>query len=276
MTTGYLFDIYPLDDKIILWIKSNKKIHRIETLWTPSLYVASDSKYKLDRLEKISTIKPFVKQYERINKIEKVSDLEKSLVLKITVKKTSDLLSLAKNIEKLDTFGNYKLYNVDVPPEQTYLYENNLYPLGKYKIKDDTWNELSSINETDYDLPIFTKIKLKIHAKRKQGIPKFTDVLDKIQINETTIQSDSETQMILDCVKMIHTLDPDFIITDNGDSWDFPYIAFRASKNKILRLLCQVRLVRYNCLAATFLYCPFHRIEIAEAVINDNRVHALS
>jgi len=234
MISGYLFDVYPLDDKIILWIKNNKKTHRIETQWTPSLYVASNSKYKLDRLETNSRIKPFVKQYKRTSKIEQVSDLEKSQVLQITVKKSSDLLKLAKNIERLDTFGNYRLYNVDVPPEQTYLYENNLYPLGKYQIKTNTWKELSNIDETDYKLPRFTKIKLKVHAKIKQNISKFTDAIDKIQVNDITIKSDSEQQMILDCVGIVQNLDPDFIITDNGDSWDFPYLVFRATKNKIL------------------------------------------
>ncbi len=233
MTNGWLFDAYTLDEKIILWIKNNKKLHRIEKQWTPSLYVASNSKSKLERLKTNYTIKPFVKQFIRTNKIEQVSDREKSSVLQITVKKSNELVKLAKIIEKLDRFGVYRLYNVDVPPEQTYLYENELYPLGRYKIKNNVWSELSNINETDYSLPEFMKIKLKIHAKTKQNIPKFTDVIDKIQINTITIKSDSEKQMILDCVNMIQKMDPDFIITDNGDTWDFPYLVYRASKNKI-------------------------------------------
>ncbi len=234
MITGWLFDAYSLDDKIILWIKNNQKLYRIERQWRPSLYVASNNKSKLERLETNTTIKPFVKKFQRTNKIEQVSDLKKSQVLQITIKKSSDLIRLARNIEKLETFGVYKLYNVDIPPEQTYLYENNLYPLGKYQIKNNTWKELSNIEETDYPLPKFTKIKLKIYARTKQNIPKFTDTIDKIQINNTIIKSDSESQMILDCIKMVQKLDPDFIITENGDTWDFPYLVHRASENKIL------------------------------------------
>ena len=113
MTNGWLFDAYTLDEKIILWIKNNKKLHRIEKQWTPSLYVASNSKSKLERLETNYTIKPFVKQFIRTNKIEQVSDREKSSVLQITVKKSNELVKLAKIIEKLDRFGVYRLYNVD-------------------------------------------------------------------------------------------------------------------------------------------------------------------
>jgi len=234
MITGWLFDVYVRDDKIILWIKNNKKLHRIEKQWTPSLYVASDSKSKLERLETNTSVKPFVKQFRRTKKIEKVSDLEKSNVLQIVLKKSSEIIKLAKTIERLDLFGVYRLYNVDVPSEQIYLYENNLYPLGKYEIKNSMWRELSNITETNYSLPEFTKIKIKIHAKTKQNIPKFTDVIEKIEINDIIIKSDFEKQMILDCVKKIQSIDPDFIITDNGDSWDFPYLVYRASKNKIL------------------------------------------
>ena len=232
--TGWLFDAYSLDDKIILWIKNNQRLYRIEKQWTPSLFVASDSKSKLERLQTNPVIKPFVKQFKTINKIEKVSDLKESRVLQVTVKKSSETILLARKIERLDKFGAYRLYNVDVPPEQLYLYENNLYPLGKYQISNDAWDELSDINEINYDLPEFKKIKLKVYAKTKQSIPKFTDTIEKIQINNITIKSDSESQMILDCVRMIQRIDPDFIITDNGDTWDFPYLVKRAIKNKIL------------------------------------------
>ncbi len=230
MIRGWLFDVYTLDDKIILWIK-NKKIHRLEKQWTPCLYVASD-RYKLDKLRKNPKIISLVKNYEWVNKIEKVSDIEESKVLKFTVKKSSDLIRLGKTIEELDKFGVYRLYNVDVPPAQSFMYENNLFPLGKYNIQD-TWMPQSDITETNYTLPVFTKINLQVNVKPTRKIPKFSDKIQSIQINDVTIQSESEMQMILDCVTMIKDIDPDFILTQKGDSWDFPYLAYRAGKNKI-------------------------------------------
>jgi DNA polymerase-2 len=235
MICGWLFDVYPLDDKIILWIK-NKKIHRLEKQWTPCLYVASDTRYKLDKLRKNSEITSLIKKYEWINKIEKVSDLKESCVLKFTVKKSSNLLHLGKTIEKLDKFGVYRLYNVDIPPAQSFMYEYDLFPLGKYTIQD-TWIPQSNIVDTDYTLPVFTKINLQVNAKTTRKIPRFTDKIKSIQINDATIQSDSEEQIILDCVRMIQDIDPDFIITLKGDSWDFPYLTFRAEKNKISKKL---------------------------------------
>ena len=84
-----------------------------------------------------------------------MSDTKKSKVLQITTKRSSEVLKIAKNIERLDTFGKYRLYNVDVPPEQMYLYENDLYPLGEFKFNENQWSETSNIYDTDYAIPNF-------------------------------------------------------------------------------------------------------------------------
>ena len=72
MICGWLFDVYPLNDKIILWIK-NKNIHRLEIKWTPSIYVASDNRYKLEKLRKNQQVLSLITKYKWVNKIEKVS-----------------------------------------------------------------------------------------------------------------------------------------------------------------------------------------------------------
>ena len=126
----------------------------------------------------------------------------------------------------------YGLYNVDIPPEQSYLYETNVYPLGQYKISKQ-WEEISNIKDTDYTLPAFTKISLQVNAKKTQKIPSKSDKIESIQINDITLQSESEENMINDCIDIINDIDPDFIITKKGDTWDFPYLAHRAEINKI-------------------------------------------
>jgi DNA polymerase-2 len=196
MICGYLFDIYPLNDKIILWIK-NKKTYRLEKQWTPSLYVASNTRYKLNQLTKIPKIISLIKKYEWVNKTEKVSDLKESKVLKLTVKTSSNLKLLGKTIEELDRFGIYRLYNVDIPPAQSFMYENDLFPLGKYKISD-TWISQSDILETDYTLPSFRKINFKVNPVAIKKIPQFTDKIKSIEINDVILESDSEKQIILD------------------------------------------------------------------------------
>lgn len=232
MITGWLFDAYALQNKMVLWIK-NKKTHRIEVDWNSSLYVASQNKHKLKELVKNPTIIPFLKNSSWVERFEKVSDLKKSKVLKLTIKNPFDLLPLARRIEQSDEYGTYLLYNVDISSEQIYFYENDLFPLGKYALKDNQWVGIYNALETDYNLPTFTKVHLKVNPKKNQALPTFSDQIESIQIDETTIQSDSEEQTIIDLVAMIKEIDPDFIITEKGDTWDFPYLAQRAQKNNI-------------------------------------------
>jgi DNA polymerase-2 len=79
---------------------------------------------------------------------------------------------------------------------------------------------------------------LKINT-RKGGIPKYTDKIRSIIItlardSETIeIQNESETDMINELTKEVSKFDPDFILTDNGDSFDFPYLIHRAEENNI-------------------------------------------
>jgi hypothetical protein len=46
MISGWLFDVYPLDNKMIFWIKqengSNNIIRLQDNSWSHSIYVASD------------------------------------------------------------------------------------------------------------------------------------------------------------------------------------------------------------------------------------------
>jgi DNA polymerase, archaea type len=85
-------------------------------------------------------------------------------------------------------------------------------------------------------IPAFKTIHLKINA-RKGGIPKYTDKIRSIIItlardSETIeIQNESETDMTDELTKEVSKFDPDFILTDNGDSFDFPYLIHRAEEN---------------------------------------------
>src|ERR671920_2362932 len=136
-TRGYLFDIYHIKDRAILWIKEEEgeendgNIKRCQYLWPAFMYVVSDKKHDLEFLLTNETILSFIKDYEFEYKFEYPSDRNKRQVLKLILNDSSQLVTLAKHIENLcSRFDHYRLYNVDVLPEQAFLYENDVYPLG--------------------------------------------------------------------------------------------------------------------------------------------------
>ena len=222
ISNGWLFDIYHLKDRIVLWIKEKKEgVKRLEYPWSPYIYAASDTKSELVSLIKNSQISSFVKEFEFKERYEYPHEQGKKEVLKLTVNDSSQIIALAKSIENLcKRFGHYRLYNVDVSPEQSFLYEQDIYPLGLYNIeeKPQARNGLTlhrlindksdSVDSFDYILPNFRFLSFDIISEKKTIANDFNDEILKIKVvsfdkdsdvNEKfSILEDTELETILE------------------------------------------------------------------------------
>src|SRR5207245_718749 len=79
-----------------------------------------------------------------------------------------------------------------------------------------------------------TKSKLlQIKTIKQDKITRITERINSITINKTQIQSENEADLILEFVKETQHIDPDLIFTEGGDSFDLPYLVYRAEQNGI-------------------------------------------
>lgn len=241
---GWLFDAYPQGDKMIFWIKreGGRTIRLEDSRWSHSIYVAADNKQELMTLIK----DPIVKDYEFVERYEKITDNSKSEVLKLTLINSAQAEALAKRIMLSSRFGKFRLYNVDLLPAQAYFYEHDLFPLafcqvaaskGKlFSLQDNIWS-------LDYKLPKFKTVHLGIKLKKQGRLPKFTDEIESISIkneDEDVIKidgSDDEVQALFTLADEIANIDPDFVFTQDGDAFLFPYLAHRANVNECSSIL---------------------------------------
>ncbi|MFZ0514441.1 MAG: DNA polymerase domain-containing protein, partial [Candidatus Nitrosopolaris sp.] len=252
--SGWLFDAYPLNDKMVFWIKQEKDsaatIRIEDDIWTHSIYAASDDKTILNSIlfAKTKRISNLVKYCEFESHYERITDIKRSEILKLTLVDSTKALLLARMIESIygdNIFCKIRLYNVDLSPAQSYFYEHDIFPLAFCKVVVSNgsslgWHLNDSVWSTNYKVPHFKSIHLKINTKKERSIPKYTDKIRSIVItvagdSETIeIQSESEIDMINELTKeVVGKFDPDFIFTDNGDSFDFPYLIHRAEENDI-------------------------------------------
>ncbi|MGN6708830.1 MAG: hypothetical protein ACTHKF_05725, partial [Candidatus Nitrosocosmicus sp.] len=149
ISKGHLFDIYHIKDKIVLWLKeiNGDNVKKFEYVWYPCIYVASDENYELTRLLKNEQILSSIKEYEFVNRFEYPSSPSQQKVLKLILKDSSQIIPLATYIEKFCArFGQYRLYNVDISPEQAFLYEKDLYPLGLYNLKEKLGGQTNGLD----------------------------------------------------------------------------------------------------------------------------------
>ncbi|HZD34104.1 MAG TPA: DNA polymerase domain-containing protein [Nitrososphaeraceae archaeon] len=270
--TGNILDLYHLNDTMIIWIKerNNNNIIRVkDEEWKHSIYIASDNKSDLTSLlchiHSNDKTMELVSYYTFINKYERATDGQQSEVLKLELSDPTKATTLAKSIERFgNRFGDYRLYNVDLSPVQAYLYEHDLFPLALCDIYYDRNNTLKRIVNkdnvwsTDYIVPQFRTALIKVDIKKDSSssissskIIRYSDAIKSISISvgntnngndnihnrHIEIDSGSEEQILNALEEEISRIDPDFIFTEDGDSFTFPYLIHRAKMNGKKELL---------------------------------------
>src|SRR5215208_4477601 len=254
---GWLFDAYPLDNRMVFWIKqeNGNTIRLVDNCWSHSIYVASDyiNKSELKKLilkqQQEGNNSELIKNYEFISKYEKITDIRRSDVLKLTLLDPTKALTLARRIERFDKFGKLRLYNVDLLPAQSYFYDHDIFPLAFCEVYNNTnsdnttcsklsWNikEDNDVWSIDYQMPHFKIIHLDIELNKEGKIPQHTDRIASISIKQNggediEIRNESEQDMIDELRSEVAKIDPDFIFTEDGDSFTFPYLVHRAEKS---------------------------------------------
>jgi DNA polymerase I len=188
---------------------------------------------KLEKLAYNKNISDHLKRIRFVEKYERVDDTSKSQVLELQLQDSNRMVQVAKQIESLESFGTYRLYNVDIPPVQSYYYEKDIFPLGNFSISNNFWKANDNVELADYTIPDFKKIELELVPKKQGKIARFTDTIDHIKINDLRLESENEIDLMLELVENVQSLDPDFIFTRSGDSFDFPYLLERAKQNGI-------------------------------------------
>ncbi|MDE1862254.1 MAG: hypothetical protein KGI33_05010 [Thaumarchaeota archaeon] len=232
MTTGLLFDSYPIGSTMVSWIKDGRGMTRIEDDWTPSIYVASDDRKNLERLARNGKVLQYISSDEIVERVERVTDAARSNVLRLRLRDSHSILDLARTVESLHGYGRYRLYNVDVPPAQSYFYEYDIFPFGRFARKNG-WVQEDDVESTDYEIPALRMAYVSVVPRKQSRLARPSDRIDSIIINGEIIRSGDETEIMLQLVSDIRRQDPDLVITSGGDSFDLPYLVHRASENGI-------------------------------------------
>jgi DNA polymerase, archaea type len=244
--SGWLFDAYPLDGRMVFWIKcEDGHSVRLEDDWTPSIYVGSDSKADLDMLARNLAVQHYTKKYDFVSRYERIRDHEQSTVLELKLRDSKDRLPLANTIEDIDVLEKFRLYNVDILPPQSYFYEHDLFPLARCSVERTDrslqWQLNDDVRFTEHRLPEFKVIHLDVKPRQERRLPSFNDKIDTVTLkdeNETIeIQERSEEDALHTLINEVGKIDPDFIFTDDGDEFQFPYLLGRAESNKMSLML---------------------------------------
>ena len=263
---GWLLDVSTYSEGVILWVKTAKeqKVIRIYHQFNPEFFAApkDDVGNDLKRMQYILTQNENVKKVRICEKYVKLEDPEKTKVLGVSIEKPS---VFKKTIKEIDKIGLFTLYNTDLPIAQMYFYVNDLFPISfccfKIKIENSGRNtqflRLVSIDLQDdneklfYDLPPLRAVWLDVKINYQGIKPYYNDPISYVEISivqndednvpradgykkrKIVIDKGSEAEILGTISKVIERLNPDIILTQNGDEFLFPYLVARASENRV-------------------------------------------
>jgi DNA polymerase-2 len=264
---GWLLDASTYSEGVILWVKTIKeqKIVKIHHEFHPEFFavpkegIGSD----LKRLQNILRSHPNVKKVRVCEKYVKLEHHEKTKILGVSVIKPSVFKA---TINEIDESRLFTLYNTDLPISQMYFYVNDLFPMSlcNFKVRTekkrnerDTILRLVSLELRDnneelfYELPPLKAVWLDIKVRQKGIRPYYNDILEYAEVS--TVENDEnnvpradgykrrrilidkadEAETLKAISKVIERLDPDIILTKDGDEFALPYLAARASVNRV-------------------------------------------
>jgi DNA polymerase I len=241
---GWIFDLYPeKPGQIAVWIKKeNGECQKLIDEWQPSFYVSAPSEEDLAKLMWYLPKNEVSAEYEYVEKYLRLQAQKRTKVLKVTVPDDTSLRLLANFIWRLGEYGKYRLWNVDIPLPQMYLCDRDLFPMAYVEAATSdgnvSWKLMDSAESVDYQVPRLKTAHIVVELDQKGAMPWFSDPIAEIRVEfekETvTIDHADEAEKILALVETIQKTDPDIIITDDGDSFLFSYLARRALMNGVL------------------------------------------
>ena len=282
---GWLLDVSTYGDGVILWVKTVKeqKIVKIFHDFCPEFFAVPKKHTGKDfkRLKNILKSHHDVKSVRICEKYVKLESHKKTKILGVSVVKPS---VFKKTIKAIDEIGLFTLYNTDLPISQMYFYVNDLFPMSFccFKVKVEKMKKsnmhsmhLLSLDLKDdnevlfYDLPPLKAVWLDIKIKQHGIRPYYNDPLayaeisivekdeknnipraDGLKKRKILIDKADEAESIKTISKVIEKLDPDIILTRGGDEFVFPYLAARASVNRVSKDLyfSRTRTPLKNCI----------------------------
>ncbi len=258
---GWLLDVSTHSDGVVLWVKKGKEVVKIFEEFYPEFFAVPRKSAGKDfkRLRHILKSHPNIKRVRICEKYIKLEDHEKSKIFGVSVAKPSVFKS---TIREIDEIGLFTLYNTDLPISQMYFYIRDLFPMSfcSFKIEpaQNGVNRLVSLDLKDnnevlfYDLPPLKAVWLDIKVQQHGIRSYYNDPLayaeisvvekdencnipraDGLRKRKILIDKADEAENLKAISKIIEKLDPDIILTQGGDEFIFPYLAARASFNRV-------------------------------------------
>ena len=226
---GWLFDLYPLQSSMILWVKDEDGLlHRFEEPFRPRFYAQGKKRDLLTLFDALQKGR-WATAYRWTRKREFWSG-DQVEVMEIETGDPERYAQLSRVLPQWEE--SITFYNCDIPSPQTYLYEKRIFPTGRCIIEAEGSrifeihpDPSESVWMDDGDLPDLRVMEL--YALNQNG-------LGKVLVLECEgYRMEMENVDLGEIAKFLGHFDPDVILSDDGDAHLLPFLFSLEKKWKI-------------------------------------------
>jgi len=221
---GWLLDVYPLHDRMILWIRTDRgETIRLEDPFRVPIY-ASGKRSTLNRLAEAAVRKGFAADCSWTEKKELRSGKE----IEVLALRIGDYDRLPRFLRRLPALEDtVSFFNCDLPLGQYYLYSRGIFPLGRCAAEyaggkllniqplESPWNE-------SYILPDLATMEISLEGSHLLPFGKGNTLSVRIDGQARIFEPESPERLLRELRDLLRRYDPDLIVTDRGDSFIIP------------------------------------------------------
>ncbi|EKJ85366.1 DNA polymerase-2 [Leptospira meyeri] len=232
---GYLFDIYNVEDQIVLWIKNGDSIKCFIDSFYPTIYIKGNPSYEERFVRRLRDLNALHREPETITKKAFYTG-EWISVSKIQITKPT---VLKKIYQKLYAFyEKLEIFHSDIDITTSYLAEKNIYPFGIVKVEYEgekilNIQTISNLKDYDYQYPKLTYLEIAFKENHRIAYSQENPLV--FRIGETFYEElfyENALVLLKRINEILQLYDPDIILSSFGDQAIFPFLFSLAQKLK--------------------------------------------
>jgi len=223
-TEGWLLDVYPLHDRMVLWVRADGgKLLRLEDPFRFPLYAAGKRRI-LERLAETAVQKGFASGYTW----EKKKELWSGQEIEVLALMISDYDRLPRLLRKLPFWEDtLSFFNCDLPLGQYYLYSRGIFPLGRCGVEYEegalrTIHPLESPWDLEYTIPDLPTMELSFEGSHLLPLGRGNTLSVRCDGKTLVFDPSPPEDLLREVSRLLQRYDPDLILTDHGDSFIVP------------------------------------------------------
>jgi DNA polymerase elongation subunit (family B) len=230
---GWLLDITESDDgrSVVLWRKERRsgRVKRTAVEFRPP-FLVDGPKEELVALERRLASDPSVAEVKREVLSPSLYDRRPRTVLSVVPARNPYRRTLARTIDAIGGFERFLLYDVDLSPPQLYHLTHGLYPFAPVVGSGTMLTPTEPAETIHYETPPLRVARLEVHltGERRGRIPPPNAEVGAVRLGDVTLEGPEE-DLLRALVGELARSDPDVILTQGGDAFDFPWLYRRAA-----------------------------------------------